>query len=317
IVLSKTKNIGLQKLIEVSGLSPDRLDNYAIGWQLAPRINAAGRMEHANAAYKLLTTKNIEEAITIAHSLNKSNQERQVLTERLINESIAQLGEIDERLPVLFVQGQDWPIGIIGLVASKLTNKFARPAIVLSGGADELVASGRSIVEFNLIEALDEFKSYLVRYGGHSAAAGFTIKAAEFFEFKEKFIGFAQNKLAGVQFLPRIYVDAEVKLEQINWRLVEALADFEPFGQGNHKPKFLISGLTLMSVETVGLESKHLRLMVQEGSLQRKVICFGFGEANDLLAPGGKVDLVCEAGVNEWNGKKELQLSLVDYRKIV
>ncbi|KKT92331.1 MAG: Single-stranded-DNA-specific exonuclease RecJ [Parcubacteria group bacterium GW2011_GWF2_45_11] len=96
-------------------------------------------MEHANAAYKLLTTENIEEAITIAHSLNKSNQERQVLTERLINESIAQLGEIDERLPVLFVQGQDWPIGIIGLVASKLTNKFARPALVLSGGADELI----------------------------------------------------------------------------------------------------------------------------------------------------------------------------------
>ena len=317
IVLSKTKNIGLQKLIEVSGLSPDRLDNYAIGWQLAPRINAAGRMEHANAAYKLLTTENIEEAITIAHSLNKSNQERQVLTERLINESIAQLGEIDERLPVLFVQGQDWPIGIIGLVASKLTNKFARPAIVLSGGADELVASGRSIVEFNLIEALDEFKSYLARYGGHSAAAGFTIKAAKLFEFKEKFTSFAQNKLAGVQFLPRVHIDAEIKLAQIDWRLVEALADFEPFGQGNHKPKFLISGLTLMSVETVGLESKHLRLMVQEGSLQRKVICFGFGEANDLLAPGGKVDLVCEAGVNEWNGKKELQLSLVDYRKIV
>ena len=96
--------------------------------------------------------------------------------------------------------------------------------------------------------------------------SGARIVAFYDFEFKEKFIGFAQNKLAGVQFLPRIYVDAEVKLEQINWRLVEALADFEPFGQGNHKPKFLISGLTLMSVETVGLESKHLRLMVQEGS---------------------------------------------------
>ena len=316
MVLSKTRNLGLQKLIEVSGINKERVDNYSIGWQIAPRINAAGRMEHANSAFKLLTTENIEEAITIAHSLNKNNLARQALTEKLISESLIQLGEIGERQPVLFVQGQDWPAGVIGLVASKLTNKFARPSIVLSSSADKFIASGRSIQEFNLIEALDEFKNYLERYGGHSGAAGFTISQNQLTVFKRKFIAYGAKKLAQAVFLPKINIDAELKLSNTNWQLIESLLKFEPFGQENSIPRFLIRNLTVMSVDPVGNESQHLRLMVKEDNLQRKVICFGFGEAAAVLNPEDKIDIVCEVGVNEWNGNKEIQLSLVDFKHV-
>ena len=312
IVLSKTKNLGLQKLIEVSGIKTDRMDNYVVGWQIAPRINAAGRMEHANSAYKLLTTENIEEAITISHGLNKRNQERQALTERLINESISQLGEFGEKLPVLFAQGEDWPAGIIGLVSSKLTNKFARPSIVLTKSDNNYVASGRSIEEFNLIESLDDHKDFFERYGGHSGAAGFTIKQEKLEDFQKKFLAYAKKKLSKIELLSKITIDTAITLKEIDWQLIELLLKFEPFGQGNFKPKFLLKNLEVVLVESVGQDSKHLRLIVKENNLQRKVICFGFGESE--LKVEDKIDLVCEIGVNEWNGNREIQLSMVDYK---
>jgi len=315
IVLLKTKNLGLQKMIEISGINKGKINAHTIGWQIAPRINAAGRMDHANSAYQLLTTENIEQAITIAHSLNKSNVERQSLTERLLEESKKQIGEVADGLPVIFTQGKDWPPGVIGLVSSKLTNIYARPSIVLTKKEDCLVASGRSIEEFNLIEALDEFKDYFEKYGGHAGAAGFSIKTERLEDFKSKFISFAKEKLAGVKFLPKLIIDSEIKLKDVDWDLTEVLNQFEPFGQGNYQPRFLIKNLTVVLCDNVGQDNKHLRMIMAEGNLQRKVICFGFGDYCQKLSAQDKVDIVCEVGVNEWNGNREIQLSLVDIKK--
>ncbi len=315
IVLTKTKNLGLQKLMAVAGIDQKRIDTYVLGWQIAPRINAAGRMTHANSAYQLLTTENIEEAITISHSLNKRNAERQTLTDKLIEAAKLQLDKVTDEQAVLFAYGKNWPAGIIGLVASKLVNFYCRPAIVLSQDERQYVASGRSIDEFNLIEALDNFKDYFERYGGHKGAAGFSISQEKFEEFKEKFETFAKEKLVGVKFIPKVIIDLELKLKNIDWPLIEALQLFEPFGQENFRPRFLIRNLMVMSGETVGQDGKHLRLIVKEDNLQRKVICFGFGEQGQLINPGDSVDIVSEVGVNEWNGNKEIQLSLIDIKK--
>jgi len=314
LVLGKTKNLGLQKLMEIAGLNLQKVDTRAVGWQIAPRINAAGRMDHANSAYRLLTTANVEEAITIASGLNKRNADRQSLTEKLIEESKKQIGPVPGDLPVIFSWGADWPVGVIGLVASKLTNLHGRPAIVLSKQGEKLVASGRSIQEFNLIEALTKFKDYFDKFGGHSGAAGFSIGAGKFDEFKAKFTALAQEQLAGMSFMPRLIIDAQLELKDFTWPLLEALKKFEPFGQSNFKPRFLIKDLTVMSCENVGQGDQHLRLIVRQGNEQRRVICFGFGDYLEKLNPQDQVEMVCEAGINKWNGSQEIQLSLVDIK---
>ena len=316
IVLSKTKNLGLKKLMETAMINPEKIDTYTIGFQIAPRINAAGRMDHANTAYELLITENIEEAITIAYELNRKNSERQALTDKLVAEAKKQLGEITAELPVLFAWGEKWNAGVIGLVASKLTQEFARPAVALSFDGQTFVASGRSIEEFNLIEALDHFKDYFIKYGGHAGAAGFSVARENFEEFKGKFLAYARDRLKGAAFVPKVFIDQQISLPTVGWPLLEMLEQFQPYGQGNARPRFLIRGLKVVLAEAIGRDSSHLRLMVEQNGQQRKIICFGFGDLCDRLASGEMIEAVVELGVNEWNGNREIQLSLIDIKKI-
>lgn len=315
VVLSKTKNLGLQKLMEVASINPEKLDTFTLGYQIAPRINAAGRMDHANTAYKLLITDNLEEAITLAHQLNKRNLERQSLTERLVNEAKDQLKEVTAATAIIFAGGESWNPGIIGLVASKLTQDYARPAIVYSFNKERYVASGRSIKQFNLIEALDQLSGYFIKYGGHSGAAGFSCSPEKFQEFKEKITTLAQGKLFGLEFAPVLTVDQEITLAEADWPLSSALEQFSPYGEGNARPRFLIKDLTVALAETVGADGSHLRLLVKQGEYSRKIICFGFGGFCERLKVGEQIDVVCELGLNQWNGNQELQLSLVDLKK--
>lgn len=316
-VLAKTKNLGIKKLMEVSQVNENKLDTFTIGFQLAPRLNAAGRMSHANNAYRLLTTENIEEAIIIAHELNKKNIERQNLTQVYYEASKLQIGKVSEDIPAVFAVGQGWNKGIIGLVASKLTQEYSRPAIVFSKDTtdDFYTASARSIPELNLIEALGELNGYFMRYGGHKGAAGFSIKQELLEEFQGKFSELCKNKLKGVAFIPEITIDSKIKISQIDWQMIESLDNFLPYGEANPKPKFLIEGAVVVLAETVGQDSSHLRLIVKDEGIKRKIICFGFGSVCELLKPGDRLNAVCEIGVNEWNGNKEIQLSLNDFKK--
>ena len=316
MVLSKTKNLGLNQLMEIAVIDKNKIDAHTIGFQIAPRINAAGRMEHANTAYELLTTANVEEAITIAHQLNKRNVERQNLTEKLVEAAKKQLGEVGPDQPALFAGGVDWNPGIIGLVAGKLTQSYARPAIVFSQADNKIVASGRSIAEFNLIDALEKLADCFVKFGGHKGAAGFSILSEKFDDFKTKFIALASKELQGADFVPSLIIDQEISLAEADWRLVEILEGFNPYGWSNFQPRFLIKNLLVELAETVGADKNHLRMMVRQENIKRKIICFGFGEICDQLKPGDKIDAVCEIGVNEWNGNREIQLSLIDIKKI-
>ncbi|PIT90664.1 MAG: single-stranded-DNA-specific exonuclease RecJ [Candidatus Komeilibacteria bacterium CG10_big_fil_rev_8_21_14_0_10_41_13] len=316
IVLAKTRNLGLQQLYQVAGIKTEKMEAFTIGFQIAPRINAASRMDHANSAFRLLTTENVEEAITIAHELNKKNQARQSLTEKMVSQAKEQIGEVSKDQPVLFTYGDDWNPGVIGLVASKLTQDFSRPAFALSFDGQKYIASGRSIKEFNLIEGLDKFSDYFIKYGGHSGAAGFSITKEKFEKFKADFSEFAREKLKDIKFIPKLIIDQEISLAEANWDLVEILADFEPFGEGNYRPRFLIKDLKVKSSEGLGQDNKHLRLMVQSGETVRKIICFGFGDLCEALRPGDMIEAVCELGINQWNGNREIQLSLIDVNKI-
>ena len=332
IVLNKTKRIGLQKLLlearlmQEDGSMKKAITADTIGFQIAPRINAAGRMNHASVAYRLLATEDPLEAVDLAYELDQNNQERQKLTEELFTSACAQIEAGPEDLPILFVVGKSWPTGILGLISGKLKEKYQKPSLVINENSDtlEMSGSGRSVAGFNIIVALQELKEYFVKFGGHPMACGFTLTAASRLEdFKEALIKKYRDQTAGLDLTPTLDIDAEVDLDDITWELYDILDKFAPFGQNNPKPKYLARNLTVTQLEPVGQAGKHLRLMVKHKSPKiRKTIGWNLCNVNGngtnwckTLKIGDAIDLVFEVEVNEWNGNRELQLTIVDLKK--
>jgi len=315
VVLQKTKRLGLLKLIEAMSKNLTQIDERIVGWQIAPRLNAAGRLNHASSAYQLLITDEPEEAERLAQELNQTNQERQQITEKINLEAKEILGQVKDQ-KILIVVGEGWPTGVVGLVAGRLTDEFNLPSLVISKYNGEIIGSGRSIAEFDIIEAVEKCDQYLSRYGGHPRACGFTIKNDEGLEkFKDRMTELAAEELNKKDITPVIEVDAEVKLEEVNWELFDDLERFEPFGEANSKPKFLAKDLTVTEAQTVGREGKHMRLMVKHDTeIIRKTIGFCFGDWCAKLKAEDKIDLVFEVDVNEWNGNRELQLKIIDLK---
>ncbi len=331
-VINKTRNLGLKKLLIMSGLADENgqpkrgaYDAYSMSFQVIPRINAAGRMDHANFAFALLMAQTEEEATRLAEQLNQNNSDRQKLTEQYVSEARKQIKETKQKdNPVLFVLGPGWSTGILGLICGKLKEEFYRPTIVMGEGKDEIVGSGRSIKEFNLIKAIQEMPEVFAKFGGHPQACGFTLKSKDLLEeFKTKLTEKAKLKTEEVDMTPQINVDAEVDLDEVNWKLYDLLEKFEPFGQCNEEPKYIAKAVTILNIDPVGQDGKHLRLTVKHNShLVKKTIGFGLGDIKrfsenwkEVLKPGDKVDIVFSIGVNQWNGNRELQLTIEDLKK--
>lgn len=340
IVLNKTKRKGLQELIKTIGLSlgdnskqreiSEQLNSWNIAFQLGPRLNVAGRLDHANKAYRLLITENREEAKKIAQELNETNQERQRIIEKIIKETKFQI-EKDKKIlfvidPLFLDRGIQkekpsqvkWLVGILGLIAGKLKDEFYRPAIAVTKNGGGFIGAGRSIEEFDLYEALKESGEHFFRFGGHTKAAGFSIKDKKgLFKFKEKIEKIAERKLANLDLSPSIFIEKEVTLREINWDFCRGLEKFTPFGQENPLPKFLIRNLIVVGLERVGQEGKHLRIMVKDHldiiNQIRKMIGFDLSqEWGGKLKMGDRIDVVFELGLTQWNGQEELQMKIKD-----
>ena len=332
-VLNKTKNLGLRELMINSGIldetgKPKRgaINTQTVGFQIVPRLNAAGRMDHANTALALLMSEKVDEAKTLAEQLNQNNSDRQKLTDQIVSAAREQIKSTNQKdNPVLFVYDPSWPTGILGLVSGRLKDEFYKPAIALGNSPEGIVVgSGRSISEFNLIAAIQDMSEYFIKFGGHPQAAGLSIKDINTLEkFKIAISALAQKELAGVALVPQINIDAEVDLEDVNWKLFDLLQKFEPFGMNNEEPTYGARGITLVSADPVGQDGKHLRLMVKHNShTVRKTIAFGFGDTNrhpsdwkNNLKPGDKINLAFHIDVNEWNGNRELEMKIEDIQK--
>lgn len=317
LVLNKTHRLGLKKLIESLGLNKNKdLDAKNVAFQIGPRLNAAGRIDHANQAYELLKTNDEKEVQNLVDALNKTNESRQSLSERVTSEAKAQIGEEIGEEKALFALGEGWPVGIVGLVAGKIADKFSRPTFVMTDREGIIMGSGRSIPEFDIMEGLREVKEFLSHYGGHAGACGFTLKnKKDLKKFKKILQKFAEKKLAGLELAPTLNIDAEVKLEKITWELFELLEKFAPFGRANERPRYLGRGLTVENFESVGANGNHLRMnLSQENGQKKKFIGFCFGEWCQKLKVGDKIDVVFEVDVNEWNGNRELQLKIIDLK---
>jgi single-stranded-DNA-specific exonuclease len=316
IVLNKTQRLGLKELMTLAQAT--ELDTHGVAFQIAPRLNAAGRMDHANTAFELLVTEDEAEAVAISTGLNQKNQARQKVTEEMMKISLEQIGQPSDEEKILFSAFDGWSPGLVGLAAGKLCDKFNRPVIVFGKSGEEYVASGRSVPEFDITGALNDCREYLAEFGGHEQACGLTIQGEDNYEkFKDKIRKIAGEKLAGIELKPRLLVEVEMTLKEANWEVIDALEKFEPFGEGNREPLFVTKKLKVEEITTMGTVGQHLRLGLSDINtrISRKFVGFGLsGEWVEKIKIGDKVYVVYEFGVNEWNGNRELQFKIVDLK---
>ncbi|MFH0815149.1 MAG: single-stranded-DNA-specific exonuclease RecJ [Candidatus Falkowbacteria bacterium] len=320
LVLKQTQWLGLQKLLKLIGADIESISVATIGFQIGPRLNAAGRMNHANQAFKLLVTEDGEEADKIGCELHKLNSQRQQLTERILKEAKSQVGEIGDR-NIYFVYSEKWEIGVCGLVAGKLAESFSKPAVVATMVNGNVVGSVRGTPKgqagsVNVVETFRLFENYFCRLGGHSGACGFTLKADATIEKLADELHEHLAKVAPTSAEPILEIDAAAELLNLKQNLLGMLDYFEPFGEGNRAPVFLVKNLEIVGTKVVGKDGKYLQMFVCEPnhSFIYRLICFSNVEQLSKLRIGDIVDAVVEAGLNVWNGASEIQYKVVDIK---
>ena len=314
--LNQARRPGIASLIKVSQLQRGGLTAESIGFGLGPRINAAGRIEHAYSAARLLAANNSLIADQLAAKLNDLNRKRQRLTADLSAQAEAMIEKPEG--PILIVGADNFLSGVVGLIASRLAEKYYRPAVILETGEAESRASCRSIPNFHITKALDEVADLLVRHGGHAQAAGFTIGNENLPEFKRRLTDIAAAKLSDQDLTPTISVDMEIDPAQIDWALYETLAQLEPTGYANAAPVFVSRNVEVTSHRVVGQDGSHLQLRLNSGPAggysYRELAAIAFRQGAWANCLPQFIDLVYTINVNEWNGRRNLQLMVQDIR---
>lgn len=320
VVLSKTRRVGLLEMFKIGRIAIDENhipDTHKIGFQIAPRINAAGRMEHASMAYDLLIEKQIAKARVMALEIEENNKRRQKVTKEIVREvrALAENSFKDRKL--IFAENQHWQVGILGLIAGRVAEEFNKPTAVFQKQENEYVGSFRSIDQVNIVEALEKCSDFLIRYGGHSQAAGAQVAHENMEKFYEKLSGLIEKELEGKDITPAIEIDLEISAIDIDWELTGMIGRLQPFGEGNEEPVFLMKSLTISDIKIVGNGSKHIKLSLRSQDSPKifESIGFGLGENELGLQIGDVVDIVFNLQEDEWNGNKKMQLNLVDVRK--
>ena len=307
-----TENLGLKALIKIAGYK--QIDSTMISFGLAPRINACGRMGDASLAVKLLFAKNINDAFTIAKKLEAQNKERQAVEKKIYEEAIAIINK--EKLyekNVIVLGKENWHHGVIGIVASKLTELYIKPVILVTFENKIGKGSGRTPFGFSLYDALEECKDLLIQFGGHEVAAGLTVREDKFEEFKQRFSEVASKKIEG-EFEQIIEIDSEVCKQDLNKQTLLDIEAIKPFGQSNKEPVFIYRHLQIHSIRTL-MEDKHLKFVLKDGNNLIEAIGFSMGQRRDEVTVGQKIDVVCNIGINNYGGSKKVQLILKDFTK--
>ncbi len=311
--LGRSERPGLRALMEASGINAARVDAESIGYGLAPRLNAAGRLKHARLALELLLERDEGEALRRAEELTALNRERQERTAAALELAAELLAEEDpdQSAPLLFLGHEDIPSGIVGLVAGRLAEDRHRPAVVYERQSETSRASCRSIPEFDITGALRGCAELLERFGGHRAAAGFTARNEKLAPLKEGLLRAAEEALAGVELVPVIDIDAALPLGALRGKEVRLLSQMGPFGQGNPEPTFLSRGVEVAECRIIGSDGKHLRLKLRDqygagGGVTWPAIAFGLGEAG--VREGQRLDVVYSLAADRRDNALELRV---------
>ncbi|GAA3408262.1 single-stranded-DNA-specific exonuclease RecJ [Paenibacillus hodogayensis] len=317
--MQKSGFVGVQALLDAAGITDKEVTATHLGFSLAPRINASGRLDHAGDAVTLLTTNDREEAEQIAASLDELNKERQRLVEDMTKEALSLIGD-DKPDKVIVVAREGWNVGVIGIVAAKLLERYYRPAIVLAIDPDTGLAKGsaRSIPGYDMYRALTCCAGLLDHYGGHQAAAGMTVHRDKLPDFRESLNRLADEWLDDEQLVPVLQADALFTLEDVTVDCIRQIEALAPFGMGNPAPKFVLNGLQVTEKRTLGKDRQHMKLLVgrPEEPAAAGVEALGFGRGAQLehISATARIDILGELGINEWNGVRRPQIVIQDLR---
>jgi len=317
IVLKKTRRLGLCELYKKAGIDRKNINTYTVGFQIAPRLNASGRMDHALSSYYLLKTKNKNQAEKIATKLNELNSKRQIVLDKSLKEALDKIkkNKLDKN-KMIIVSDKGWAEGILGLIAGKITEMFSRPSIVLCEDGDFLRGSARSIDQFHITNALREYEDILERVGGHKKAAGLTIKKKLIKDLYDKLVSFAYQKISDRDIIPKIKIDTKIKPSNLTKNFWKNLQILEPYGYGNPKPVFATHDLMVKNTRPMGDKGKHLSLNLSDGKNFFRAVGFEMGNLYKIIKPGDKVNIAYNLDLNCWNGNENLELRLIDIKKV-
>jgi single-stranded-DNA-specific exonuclease len=314
-------NKGIKALMEESGSKKKEIGSFEVGFIIGPRINAAGRLGSADQAVELLLTEDPEKAAAFAGRLNEANRERQKIERATLNEAVSKIDkEINfKEHKVIVLHNDDWHRGVIGIVASRISNRFYRPTLLISTKDGVGRGSGRSIENFHLFEALAGCDEILKEYGGHKYACGFTIIENNLNLFKKTINEIADNVLSAEDLIPCLNIDMEVKLNLLDYDVIRDISKIGPFGSENAEPLFCSRNLRLIRPPRI-MKEEHLKLWVTDGSKNFEAVGFGIAKDPDIqniLNNHSEFDLAYTASINTWQGLDSIQLKIEDIKPVL
>lgn len=310
MLVKQTKNIGLRKLLLKSQLK--ELDSTSISFGITPRINAAGRLGNQNDALNLFITEDAKEAERLSEILNSYNIERQKIGNKIYEEAISQLKDKEKNCIIL--GKEDWHHGVIGIVSSKITEKFNKPSILLCFENNIAKGSGRSVPGFDLYKAISSTKEYLLGFGGHTMACGLSLTVENFEKFKKEITKYIDENLDISKLEKEIYIDEILTIDDLDIEKIKELKSLEPFGEENPEPIIMYKNVEINGIRTLS-ENKHLKLSLKKNDKIIDAIGFNLGELVERYKIGDTIDVVGNIEINSFNGKDLIQIRLIDIRK--
>jgi len=311
--INKGNRLGLRMLALRAGIEPKEVQSYHLGFVLGPRINASGRIASPMEAVRLLVSNDENKCKEISNLLETTNFERQRMTTEIFEKAKEKVSESEDNL--LFVVGEDWHEGIIGLVAGKLQQLYYRPVVVATKSEGGIKGSARSIKGFNITQAFDKFKKHLDRYGGHELAAGFSTSEENADFLKEELIAYANKEITQEQLQPQLNVEILLGIGDVTKEIINELRRLEPLGFGNPKPMVCLQNLSIKSKQVIGKDNNHLKLVVEdENSNPLTLLLFGCDEDVKTLKEGDGIEVIGYPDINVWNGRENMQFIVKEWR---
>lgn len=311
----KSQNAGIKALLSATNFQDKQVTSANVGFIIAPRINAAGRLGSAHKSVEMFLCDDCDKAREIAAQLSEENKNRQAMETEIYAQAISIIekqGLGNDR--VIVVENEGWHQGVIGIVSSKITERYYKPSILISVDNDGSKGSGRSIRGFNLFDALNACRGHLIKFGGHSMAAGLSIEKGNIAAFRKEINEYAKGNMKPVDFVPQIFIDAMLQPQDISFQTIDDVKCLEPFGMGNPTPIFMIAGARVNLITAV-TEGRHLRMQISKGGVTLNAIGFAMGDLAGDYKIGDCVDLAGCLDVNVYKGERNLQLLLKAIRK--
>lgn len=312
--IENTKNKGIRALMELAGAGGKCIDANSVAFFASPRLNAAGRLSSASLSVELLICEDDERAREIACQLDKLNQERKDIEQKIFEEAYEKAEAMGDDKLVYVISGENWNHGVIGIVASRLAELFYRPCILISVEEGKGKGSGRSVPEMNLFDALSSCEDLLTAFGGHSQAAGLSIPEENLEEFSKKINEFAKKNIDIQALVPKLLIDCNLSGANVTMQAAKMIESLAPFGEGNELPVFSMQGLKVIASQTMGAQKNHLRLRLSDGINVFNAVGFGMGEMVDKLPLGTVVSIAFNMNINVYQGSENLQLMLKDIK---